>query len=392
MTRVAVCVCVCVCVCVWRLSLFLNEQPLPKDTVSEAVTSVGDDLDLIRQCLLSAEELVVGKAQRWPFPRGEWLQAVRSASNVDEMLTVIKGYEAPLISEAFEWDKLGYGAWMRRTCATIPELARYLAELQLHIRDQAMGPDWMGLKRDFFATLNGVAKSTTPAGIEASQVASVDDICKPWKLVQMQELTAYITRVADQGARKLPMFAMRDVGVNDRGELANFPSIRNEPLPLLRCGSNWARVRATLCCALTLLWCCGRGKFAVLKVFNGMSSELLALVDTSPRFMKSDYVRWPRCSRMRCVVVCSQPHGVCSAPTSQLAPWIRRRGALATCSSASSGACSSQTKCRPWVACCPTCAYLCACATCPLLTTHAPWCYVTGSTACLCKTVACKRS
>lgn len=81
------------------------------------------------------------------------------------MLEVVRHYESPLIGGVFDWDKPGYAAWCRRVCNTIPELAGHLAELQLHIQDAAMMPAWQGKKRDFFATLNGIAKSTTPAGV-----------------------------------------------------------------------------------------------------------------------------------------------------------------------------------------------------------------------------------
>ena len=82
------------------------------------------------------------------------------------------------MGQVFDWDKPGYAAWTRRTCRTIPELARHLAELQLHIKDQAMGPAWMGKKRDFFATLNGIAKSSTPVGIGALVAAGGDELAR----------------------------------------------------------------------------------------------------------------------------------------------------------------------------------------------------------------------
>jgi len=62
----------------------------------------------------------------------------------------------------------------------------------------------------------------------------VEQICKPWKLGQLEQLVAYVSRVADQGARTIENFAPRDVGVNDRGELANFPALGSEPIPVLR--------------------------------------------------------------------------------------------------------------------------------------------------------------
>ena len=96
---------------------------------------------------------------------------------------------------------------------------------------------WPGARTHLRATVTHAA--------EAAQVASVEDIVKPWRLAQWEALVAYISRVADQGARTQALFTLRDVGVNDRGELANFPDIRDEPLPLLRCAAGTASIMTT---------------------------------------------------------------------------------------------------------------------------------------------------
>jgi len=60
--------------------------------VAEALKDATDDMSLLRSCLLEVEGLVIGKYQRFPFPRGKWLSAVRSADTTAKLLDAIRGF------------------------------------------------------------------------------------------------------------------------------------------------------------------------------------------------------------------------------------------------------------------------------------------------------------
>lgn len=50
-------------------------------------------------------------------------------------------------------------------------------------------------------------------------MASAEQVCIQWPLAKMEQLVAYVSKVADEGARNLAHFTVRDIGVNDRNEL-----------------------------------------------------------------------------------------------------------------------------------------------------------------------------